>query len=323
MPVPPIVAGIDLGGTSVRAGVVDAQANILARRQVPIEAKKGPQAGIERIIQLITDLLHEAGDLPLAGIGIGATGPIDPINGVINNPYTLPSWDNVPITAAIQSHFQLPVILENDADAAALGEFWAGAGKGVSHLYAVTVGTGIGTAFIQNGAIYRGLNGVHPEGGHHIVDPTQALCYCGAHGCWESLASGTAIAEQARKRLPAYPDTLILQMSNQDPSQITSKKVAEAAMLNDPLALEVIHRAARYLALGLINIITLFVPQVIVLSGGVMNNPGLFMPVIEETIQQHNTMVPASQVKILPAALGDQAGLYGAACAILQKIKNG
>jgi glucokinase len=314
-----IVIGIDLGGTMVRAGAIDSTANLLAQSEAPIEARLGAEAGLRRIISLIARVIKDCSSAELYGIGIGATGPVDRKTGAIQNPYTLPTWENVPIVTPLAEHFGVPVTLENDADAAALGEYWAGAGKGVQRLYAVTVGTGIGTAFILHGQIYRGIDGTHPEGGHQIIDPSGPMCYCGAYGCWESLASGPAIASQARARLPDFPTSGLIELAQGDLDRIDARMVAQAALAGDPLAQAVIERAARDFSLGLINVITLFTPEVIVLSGGVMRSIQLFMPAIHSAIDAHNLMVPASQVKILPAQLGYHAGLFGAAYAVLQE----
>lgn len=314
------VIGIDLGGTNVRVGMVDTRGELIVANQSPILAEQGAEAGLQRIIELIEKTLNASRTFRLAGIGMGATGPVDPQRGVINNPYTLPGWEQAPVVARLQERFQVPVKLENDADAAALGEYWVGAGKGVSRLYAVTVGTGIGTAFILNGEILRGLDGVHPEGGHHLLDPNGPLCYCGARGCWEALASGSAIARQAQLRVKDHPRSALLELAAGDPEQITTHLVAQAAMDGDRLACSVIQRAAEYLALGIVNVITFFTPEVIVLSGGVMKTPQLFMPSIQAALKQHNLMVPAAQVRVLPAALGDYAGLFGAAYTIVKTL---
>jgi glucokinase len=316
-----ILIGLDIGGTVVRAGAFTPQGELLAVRETPIEAARGPEAGLQRIRILIEETL--AGDaLPpaaeLIGIGIGCTGPLDPLRGTINNPYTLPTWENVPIIEWLRERFNVPITLENDADVAALGEYWMGAGHGVGRLYAITVGTGIGTALIYDGQIYRGLDGSHPDGGHQAIDPSGPLCYCGARGCWESLASGSAIARIAVEA-GWTPVGASLRLAPTDPTQITARLVAEAALAGDPLAIQIMEKAAYYFSLGVVNIITLFVPQVIVLSGGVMKSAELFMPALQRAIQQNNVMVPASQVRILPAQLGYYAGLYGAAYTILQK----
>jgi glucokinase len=244
----------------------------------------------------------------------------DPDKGVISNPHTLPTWENVPIVAWLTDRLGVPVALENDADAAALGEYWQGAGKNVSRLYAITVGTGIGAALIIDGQIYRGLDGAHPDGGHHVVDPSGPICYCGAHGCWESLASGSAITRRAQERVAEFPSSQILKMAGGDPSRIDARLVAEAAQLGDPFSEEIMAQAAYFFSLGLINIVMLFVPEVIVLSGGVMKSVDLFMPAIKNVLRKHDVMVPASQVRVIPAVLGYYAGLYGAAYTIIKRL---
>jgi len=313
-----VVIGVDLGGTVVRAGAVDQDANLLAVSQAPIEAHLGAQAGLARIITVIEKVLGERADRHLLGIGFGATGPVDRQLGAIQNPFTLPGWENVPVVAPLREHFGVPVSLENDADVAALGEYWAGAGKGMRRLYAITVGTGIGTALIYDGQIYRGLDGSHPDGGHQIIDPTGPACYCGANGCWESLAAGPAIARQARGILPAFPSSRVLELAHGDSNKIDAQMVAQAAREGDALGQAVMEKAAWYFSLGLVNIITLFVPEMIVLSGGVMRSASFFIPAIGAAVNDHNVMVPATQVRILPAQLGDQAGMIGAAYTIYQ-----
>jgi glucokinase len=320
----PVYIGIDLGGTYVRVGAFSPQGEMFAIDQAPIEARRGPRAGLDRIISLIEATLAklESHDrrFDLGGIGFGSTGPVYPELGIIDNPYTLPTWENVSIFEPLQARFSAPVSLENDADVAALGEYWMGAGRGVKRLYAITVGTGIGAAFILDGRIYRGLNGAHPDGGHQVIDPSGPQCYCGLRGCWESLAAGPAIARQARERIGESPDSLLLKMCSGDATQIDGRMVAQATVQGDPLAASVMERAAWHFSLGVANIIILFLPDMIVLSGGVMNSLDLFMPALERMTTDIDVMVPARQVRIVPAQLGDRAGLYGAAWSVIQKV---
>jgi glucokinase len=315
-----VVVGIDLGGTIVRAGALSLEGKLLAVKEQTIEARRGPQIGMARIQTLIGSVCRDSDGGDLLGVGIGCSGPVDPENGVISNPHTLPTWENVPIVAWLTDRLGVPVALENDADVAALGEYWQGAGKNVSRLYAVTVGTGIGAALIIDGQIYRGLDGAHPDGGHHVVDPSGPVCYCGAHGCWESLTSGSAIARRAQERISEFPLSQILEMAGGDPSRINARLVAEAAQLGDPFSEEIMAQAANFFSLGLINIVMLFVPEVIVLSGGVMKSVDLFMPAIQNVLRKHDVMVPASRVRVIPAALGYYAGLYGAAYTIIKRL---
>lgn len=315
------VIGLDIGGTFIRAGLFNTAGKLLAARQTPIEAQEGAQVGLERIAGLVRELVKESGNLSLIGIGLGATGPVDPSQGILRNPYTLPGWEDIPIVSLLREIFGVPVSLENDADMAALGEYWQGAGKGIQRLAAVTVGTGIGTALILEGKIYRGLEGSHPEVGHQVIDPSGPLCYCGARGCWEVLASGLAIARQAGELIGEYPASILLKKIGGNPDLIDARMVAEAALEHDPLAERVFEQAARYFSLGLVNLILFYLPDVIVLSGGVMKSFALFKPTIEKTIVQHNIMAPLDQVRIIPAALGYYAGLYGAAYNILYELE--
>lgn len=312
-----VVVGVDLGGTIVRAGVFDLQGNLLVVDETPIEAARGPEFGLGKLQALIVQLLAACEAKSLTGIGIGATGPVDPVRGTIHNPFTLPGWDGVPITGWLENAFQVPITLENDADAAALGEYWQGAGRDAKRLYAVTVGTGIGTALILAGQIYRGLDGAHPEGGHMVLDPSGPVCYCKARGCWESLCAGPALERQAREA--DLSGSRLLAMANGDREKIDARLIFEAARGNDPLALQIVHRAVEYFSQGILNIAILFAPDVIVLSGGVMRSSEFFLPQLQATLQSHTDMVPADRIQVLPARLGYYAGLYGSAYTIFWK----
>jgi glucokinase len=312
-----VIVGVDLGGTIVRAGIFDMEGRLHVVRETSIEAARGPEPGLRTIQGLVEQVLAEAQAKHLIGIGIGATGPVDPLHGTINNPFTLPGWDNVPVIDWIQNAFQVPVMLENDADAAALGEYWQGAGQKAKRLYAVTVGTGIGTALILDGEIYRGLDGSHPEGGHMVLDPSGPLCYCKARGCWESLCAGPALERQAREA--DLTGSRLLELANGDCERITGRLIFDAAREKDPVAVEIVDRASRYFAQAIFNITILFVPDVIVLSGGVMRSSKFFLPRLQEVLQTHTNMVPADRVQVVPARLGYYAGLYGGAYTIFRK----
>jgi glucokinase len=291
---------------------------MLVVREMPIEAARGPELGLRKIQGLIQSVLAASEPKHLLGIGVGSTGPIDPIRGTINNPFTLPTWENVPIIQWLEDAFHVPVTLENDADVAALGEYWQGAGRNAKRLYAVTVGTGIGTALILDGEIFRGLDGTHPEGGHMVLDPSGPLCYCEARGCWESLCAGPAIERQARES--NLKGSQLLELSNGDADKIDARIVFDAARNGDEIALNIVERASHYFSQGILNIATLFVPDVIVLSGGVMRSIDFFLPHLQQTLRTCNKMVPADQIQVLPAQLGYYAGLYGSAYTIFRKI---
>ena len=307
--------GVDLGGTRVRAAVITEAGELLQQAEENI-AGQGPEAGLILIQDLIAQLI-EARPTPVAGIGIGATGPIDSARGVINNPYTLQGWTNVPIVERLERKFGVPARLDNDANAAALGELWQGAGRAARRLYAVTIGTGVGTAYVVDGALQRGAGEVHPEGGHQLIDPNGPECYCGQRGCWESLIAGPSIARRARLAAegrgwkPTPDDT---------GSRFEARMLAWAAARGDAFAQNILHDVALDIARGLVNIILLFVPDVIVLGGGVMESADLFLPTVLKAIHTEHPMVPFDRVRIVPAQLGDRAGLFGGAHMILREL---
>jgi glucokinase len=311
----PATIGIDLGGTNVRAGAVTSSGQLLSYSETPIIAADGPEIGLKRITRLIEQISAE-GDVQIQAVGVGCTGPLDRTAGTINNPYTLPTWENVNINQALRDHFSVPVSLENDADAAALGESWLGAGRGLSRVLMVTVGTGVGTGFILDGKIYRGLAGAHPEGGHIPIDPAGPQCYCGAKGCLESLASGSGIAAIAQARVLRTP-SLLMEKAGQNVELITAEMVIEAAQAGDALAKEIIQQSATDLALGLINLAHLYLPDCVVFSGGVMHSFPLYEPRLMEMMKIHSVMSPLDQISLLLAQLGQKAGIYGAARAAM------
>jgi glucokinase len=315
-----ILIGIDLGGTNVRVGAVTPAGELLAWKMAPIEAASGPQAGVAKIAGMIDALLGSLPGAVPAGIGIGSTGPIDRERGAIQNPYTLPSWVDVDIASPLRARFKAPVVLENDADAAALGEAWAGAGRGMRRMAMVTVGTGIGTGLVLDGKIYRGMDGIHPEGGHMLIDPAGPECYCGAHGCWESLVAGPGIARMA-SAAAAEAGGMMLDLAGGDAAQVDARTLVQAARQYDPMAIRVAERVAFYLGLGLANIILLTLPDGIVLGGGVMAEYDLFAPGIRAVLDRHNTMVPASRVQIQTAQLAGQSGVFGAARAVQNELE--
>jgi glucokinase len=312
--------GVDLGGTMARAGLITPHGKLFASTEIQIEAREGPQAGIDRLIRLIEQLTRQV-EYKLVGIGIGATGPLDIKLGKIHNPYTLPGWEDVNVATPLTDHFQVPVYLENDADAAALGEYWMGAGQAVKRLVAVTVGTGVGMAAILDGKIYRGIDDCHPEGGHMLLDPNGPVCYCGANGCWESFCSGPAIVERAKSVVKNYPDQTRTFWEKLPDEEWTAALVIDAARRSDSLAIDVVDRAAFYMGLGIVNVINILAPEKIVLSGGVMKSLDLFIPSVRQAIQKNNQMVPAKKVQVLPAALGYYAGVYGGAYRVYQHFE--
>jgi glucokinase len=307
-----IVVGVDIGGTKIAAAAVTKQGAICSRGTIPTDADRGFDDGLRRMTGLIDSVLAETGRSrhALDAIGIGCAGPVDPIAGTIDNPYTLPTWDGVNIVAPLGAAYGVPVAIENDADAAAMGECWLGAGRGGHTVVMVTLGTGVGGGVIVDGQIYRGAGGAHPEIGHMSIDPSGPECYCGISGCWESLSSGPAMAVAARTMMPKRP-----------PTSISGASVVADARAGDPVARAVVDRAAAATARGVFTVLNLYVPDIVVLGGGVMDAYDLFEPAIR-TLVSRNTMAPVDRITICRAALGNDAGLMGAARIALDRSKD-
>ncbi len=294
-----MIAAVDIGGTKIAAGLVDDTGRLLAQSECPTTPEKGLFDGLERIRDMLQQLLSQAGG-SLQGIGIGCTGPVDAARGTIGNVEFLPGWQGANLVEALSQAFGVSAAIENDADAAALGEWAWGAGRGTRSFLLVTVGTGIGAGLVLDGHLYRGVAGAHPEIGHHVIDPSGPPCFCGAHGCWESLASGPAMERWARENHPQGQWT-------------SARQLCLLSVEGDPLAQAAVQRTGRYLGLGLANLVTLFSPEMIALGGGLMQSYPLFQAVIIETVRANCGLVPYDRVQIVPSDLGAQTGLVGAA----------
>jgi len=294
-----MIGGVDIGGTKIAAGMVDSDGRILASRECPTQANAGLQAGLDSIVQMLRETASQAGG-QMEGIGIGCTGPVHPQLGSLGKIEFLPGWEGANLVQELSRVFGVQAAIENDADAAALGEWAWGVGGGAHSFILVTVGTGIGAGLVIEGQLYRGVNGSHPEMGHHVIDPQGPACFCGASGCWESLASGPAMERWAQAR---HPQGML----------ISARQLCAAASKGDGPAREAVKRTARYLAIGLANLVTIFSPEMIALGGGLLQSYALFWPEIEKTVHSNCGLVPNQQVKIVRTALGAQAGLVGAA----------
>ncbi|MBN1535741.1 MAG: ROK family protein [Anaerolineales bacterium] len=314
---PQYIIGIDLGATNARVGLISTNGKALDIQAKTLPTPRKPETGLQTVIELTRLLLNQYKNLSIVGIGAGVTGPVDRLSGTVINPYTEPAWQYTPFTEPLHETFDLPVVLENDADSAALGEYWQGNGRGAARLYVVTIGTGIGTSFIDHGKVYRGLDGSHPEGGHHIIDISSGVhCYCGMVGCWESLASGEAFQNFARRKAAEERGWLKILSAN-DIQDVNTPAVIQAAQQGDQIALQLVQQEGYYLGVGLLNIISMFMPDKIILCGGMARYFDLFEPAIREVIADHRYMVPAESVVIQTDSLDYYAGVYGAAYAFL------
>lgn len=298
-----MIAAVDIGGTKIAVGMVDGDGRVLARRETPTFADLGYAKALERTTGLLREVAQAAGT-EITGIGIGSTGPIDPFTGEIGDVNFFASWRGSNFVEDLNRLFRVTVAIENDGDASALGEAGWGAGRNKSRLIYITVGTGIGGGIILDGKLYRGVDGAHPEVGHHVIDASGPPCLCGFHGCWESLAAGPAMVSWMETVCgPEYPYR----------TSLTAKKICELAVAGDELAKRAVEREAHYLGLGLANLVVLFTPDTIVLGGSVMKSADLFMEGIRKVIRESCRYVPFEKTELAMASLGEDANLIGAA----------
>ncbi len=298
-----MIAAVDIGGTKIAVGMIDGEGKVLARMECPTN----PDAGYANALRNITELLRataQTAHTQISGIGIGSTGPVYPLTGEFGDVNFFPKWKGENPVKDLSRIFQVKVAIENDGDAAALGEAGWGAGRNRKKLIYVTIGTGIGTGLLFDGQLYRGVDQSHPEIGHHLVDPSGPVCVCGFRGCWESLAAGPAMVAWIEKNAPPdYPHR----------SGLTAKKICELAQQDDDWAMRAVENETRYLGLGMANLVTMFVPEIIVLGGSVMKSSVLFLEGIRRTIVASCRLVPCERTELALASLGEDSNLIGAA----------
>lgn len=309
--------GLDLGGTNVKAGVVDENGCVRSQLSVPTNAIGGQEAVIAAMVDAARQVAAEAGLSleQIAGIGIGAPGPLDLEAGVVSEAPNIPGWQNVPLRARIAEATGRPSVLENDANAAAFGEFWAGAGRNPSirHLVMLTLGTGIGSGLIVDGKLIHGAHGIGAEGGHTIVQPGGRICNCGQRGCLEAYASASNTACRAQEAIDAGRATMLTQSRSRPSKAITAKDVFAAAATGDELAKSIIDDTALYLGIACVNFCRLFDPQMIVFAGGMMLAGDTLFAEIRRVFEEQTWSLTKPTVRIVPAELGNDAGFIGAA----------
>jgi glucokinase len=307
------VLGIDIGGTKTIVAVADDAGRIIAQRRITMPGDRAPAAVLFMIEFALNALMQQSGIAlrDVEAIGIGCGGPLDRERGTILTAPNLPGWENLPLVDHFRKAFESPVYLDNDVTLAALGEAKEGAGAGVDHFAYFNIGTGIGGGIIIDGKVYRGC-GNAGEFGHQVIVPDGPPCPCGKHGCLESLASGTSIARIARERVTLCPDSLILRLAG-DGESVTAERVARAARQKDPLAVNIMSETGGYLGLGVANVVSILNPRMVILGGGVIAGAGdLLLDGIRKTVRERAMTQLADDVEIIPAALGDQAGIIGA-----------
>lgn len=309
------VFAADLGGTHLRAATVDQTGRIHFRLKY-----NTPEAeSADEIVRLLVEAVREcekqtaeaagnAGDV-IKAISVVVPGTVNVEEGIVVKAPNVPCLDGFPLTAALSRELKRPAILENDANAAAVGEMWQGAGRGRRTIVCVTLGTGVGGGIILDGKLWRGVDGAAAEVGHMCVDPFGGVaCGCGSRGCLEVYASATAIVRMAREASLRHPDSVL-----RTGADLTSEMIYAAGLEGDELALEVFRRMGVYLGIGLANLINIINPEMIVIGGGVVNGWDLFEKHMHQQVAERAFPLLAARVKIVRAECGDDAGLLGAA----------
>ncbi len=313
-----ITVGVDLGGTNLRCAVVDSDRTILARHAVETLAEAGPEAVLDQMAQGIDETLTIAslGRDAILGVGVGSPGPIDARTGVVTFSPNL-KWENVPIVGMLQQRTGLKVILENDANAAGWGEFWAGAGQGCENMILMTLGTGVGGAIILNGQLITGPDWSAGEIGHVVVVDGGRPCGCGGLGCLEAYASATATVARFREALEVGWQTTMQKPED----EITCADIFDAALADDDLACHIVTETGRYLGLMAANMANLLNPERCIFSGGMIKAGEILFDPIRAECRAHAFEQPGRRLEILPAELGEDAGLIGAAGCVLQRLR--
>ena len=314
------VLALDLGGTKIVTALVTRDGDIISRETRPTLAEEGRESVIDRIFSSLDHLLGVKGIMArqLHSISIASAGVIDIENGIVTSSPRLPGWQDVPLRGIIEEKYHVTTYLINDANAAALGEHRYGAGRGAGNLIYITVSTGIGAGIIINGQLYSGASGGAGEIGHTTISINGPRCNCGNTGCLEVLASGTAIAEEAIRRIHQGERTSLKDIADNKMANITAEMVSAAAMEGDSLAGDIIRQAIVYLGIGIVNLVNLFNPEVIIIGGGLSKIGDPLFDLVRRAVRERAFKLSGRAVQIVSAELGDYSAVLGAAILAFQ-----
>jgi glucokinase len=319
----PLFVGLDVGGTTMKAGVVDDQGRPLSSVNLPTEAHKGQEHGLERMCETIRQALAHAGLRPdqLAAIGVATPGTMDIPGGMILDPPNLHPWRNVPVRKYIQEVFRVPTAFQNDANAAAYGEYWIGAGRGSHSMVLFTLGTGVGGGIVIGDMVLEGEHSHGAELGHTKIEMSKPRqCGCGRWGCLEAYASATAVVKRTLEALNQDDGKSALHTVMKKYGEITSKDIFDAAAA-DALAAKIVEDTAFYLAVGAMNMMHTIDPDIVVFAGGMIAAGDSFLTRIRHHVRELAFPVPAEKTQIRYALLGADAGFIGAAACGRQLYK--
>jgi glucokinase len=301
-----LIFAADLGGTHLRAATVDRNGHIHSRFKQNTPQVKDANAIVDTIVAAVHEFQKGA---DISAVSLVVPGTVKVQEGAVVKAPNLPCLDGFRLGEALSSQLGLPTILENDANAAAVGEMWRGAAIGCNTIICITLGTGVGGGIILDGKLWRGVDGAAAEIGHMCVDPFGGVaCTCGSRGCLEVFASATAIVRMTNEASPRYPESLLHNQRN-----LTAKMIFEAGKEGDELAIEIFRRMGVYLGIGLANLVNILNPEIIVIGGGVVNGWDLFEKHMYQQVEERAFPLLTARLKITRAKCGDDAGLLGAA----------
>ncbi|MBN2311351.1 MAG: ROK family glucokinase, partial [Candidatus Hydrogenedentes bacterium] len=319
------VIGVDLGGTNVKAAVCSRDGKLIAKDSRPTDAENGRDAVLSRIEESIDAALAEAGFTrsDMLAVGMGVPGPMNWQTGVLFSPPNLPGWKDVPVADLMHERLGVPVFVDNDANVAAFGEFWGGAGRGVQSMVLLTLGTGVGGGIVVFGRLLRGIDGTAAEIGHLCVKRNGRQCNCGAKGCLEAYASVTGMLRTAVKGIEDGHETLLTTLCGGDLSKLTGKMISDAVAQGDGFAEWVMEQTGVWLGTGIGSLINLLNPEKVVLTGGMIAAGEVLFRPIRETALAQSFDVPGRRAEIVAAGLGADSGVIGAAGCALERLQTG
>lgn len=316
------VIGVDLGGTNTRAALITPEGKIVAQARRPSLQDHPAEATLDQLVNACREAMSEGkvGADRMLGVGIGLPGIMQSDRGICYWSPNFDHWKDVPVGPYVSERLGMPAFILNDAKCAGMGEFIYGAGRDVRHMVMITLGTGIGGAFFVDGKLLMGPSGSIGEVGHHTIDPNGRRCGCGNFGCWEAMCARDAIIERADRKLQAGGASLLRDMMKDD--GVTPDLISRAAAAGDALALEVMQEVGYYIGIGVSNLINMLNPDRFVIGGGIAQAGELLFAPIRRTVKSRAVPLQARIAEIVPAQLGDNAGVMGAAALVLERTGN-
>ena len=308
-----LIAAVDIGATSIDVALTTLGSEILAHRDEPTDVRFGPQPVLERVKELISELLEERDASPrdILAVGVGVPGPVEQSSGLLTVPPIMPGWDRFPIRDFFVGEYAAPVFVDNDVNVMAVGEHWGGVGKGVDDMIFVKIGTGIGSGIIIGGRLHRGIQGCAGDLGHVSVDPNGPVCTCGNQGCLEAMAAAPAMVLEAERCIREGNSTVLAEVLREQ-GEITARDIGEAARRSDYCASTVIRRTGRLIGQTLSAIVSMLNPSLVIIGGGVSHIGNALLAEIRSSVYQRSLPLATRNLPVVMSELDGVAGVTGA-----------